>query len=175
MSYLQLAEDKSYYLAERNPKELYLFVPAGYRGSERDQYIREDLLDNLPEEVFNQMMNELEPYQNTGLSGKGADRRAARRQRRQDRKTARRDAKQKRVETRSGAFKGFVDTVGGAVSNIFGGGAKSDPGLDMSYTDGQFQATYGEEPSFFEKNKFLILIGGAAIVGGVIYFTMKKK
>ena len=187
MSYLQLAENETYYLAENDPKELYIFVPQGYRGAEKDLYIREDLLDDLSDDQYNLMMYELSSFQNTGLSASATrkarreERRAARKEKKAQRGAgARREARQKRIEARQagrtqrGGIGGALDKIGGIVGGIFGTNAQ-DKSLDVSYQDGDFGVTYEDEPSFFERNKLPLLIGGAVIIGGVIYLTMRKK
>lgn len=172
MANLQLAENdiqltpQNFYgdvtaLAENNPKELYVFIPAGYRGSQEDMYVREDALDNLPEHEFNKIMFDLEPYQETMLSGK-AERKARRAERKANKARrkditmtkragrgggARRAAKQERVATRQagksertaagGGAGGTFDKILGTVSGIFGGGGGGEAPVavqgDMQY------------------------------------------
>jgi hypothetical protein len=170
MGYLQLAENADpnlVHLAETTVKnaDKYVFIPQGYRGAEKDLYVREDLFDNLPETVYQNLMFELEPFQNQGLSGKMADRRAARR-----------DARQKRIETRAGsraAGTSFLDKIGGVAGNILGG--LKGGSIDVQTGPGEFSVDYSGEPSFFEKYKIPILFGGAALIGGGIYLVTRKK
>jgi len=194
MGYLQLAENDPYqHLAEvpSSAMRFYVFIPEGYRGASKDMYVREDVLDDLPEETYTQIMSELQPYQNTGLSAP-ADR-ASRKAARDTRKAGREDRKNKRAaagETRqaarterqrlrseakgknAGAFAGILDKVTGAATSIFGSGS-----VDVQAGGGDFSVDYSapQEESFFSKYKLPILIGGAAVIGGVIYLTTRKK
>jgi len=186
--YLQLAERDPYsYLAESG-KELYIFVPQGFKGAQSDMYIREDTLDNLSNADYQQLMFELEPYQNRGMSGK-----ADRQQRRDARATkkaskgggARREARQTRVATRqqakvdkqtakgTGKGAGFLDKIIGGATSIFG----KEPALDVSYSgDGTaIDVSTGSEPSFMDKYKVPLIIGGVVLVAGGIYLATKKK
>lgn len=193
MGYLQLAEDPFTSLADNvmMNRDKYIFIPAGYRGAEKDLYVREDFFDNMPESTYQQMMQELAAYQNTGLSGK-ADRKA-RRAERKDAKAAkkagrgagaRREARQKRVdarmasktaraEARGGKGGAFLDKVGGIVGDLVGKGpidVETDS-LDIEY-DGQGG---GGEATFFDKYKVPLIIGGVALIGGGIYLATRKK
>ena len=87
MAYLQLADNAYEHLAQR-PNEYYVFIPAGFRGAMKDSYIREDLFDNLSPYDYQQIMQELAPYQNTGMSDK-----ASRKADREAKKTAKADKK----------------------------------------------------------------------------------
>lgn len=170
MGYLQLAESADpnlVHLAETTVKnaDKYVFIPQGYRGAQKDLYVREDLFDNLPETVYQNLMFELEPFQNQGLSGKMADRRAARR-----------EARQKRVETRAAARAqggGFLDKIGNIATNVIGG--LKGGSIDVQTAPGQFSVDYSDEPTFFEKYKVPIIIGGVALIGGGIYLATRKK
>jgi hypothetical protein len=177
MGQLQLAEDPFHALAEdiaRN-QELYIFVPQGYRGASKDLYVREDVFDKLPQDQYNLMMQELEGYQNTGLSGKGADRRQARR----DKRAA---DKQKRIETRQGGkaaraekFGGILGKVTDTIGNIVGGGKQ----VEFQAGGGEANISYkpDDQGSFYENNKTLIWVGvgGIALVGGYMLLKPKKK
>jgi hypothetical protein len=163
MSYLQLADDPYSYLAANDPKQLYVFVPAGFMGATQDTYIREDKFDNLPENQYQIIMQQLAPYQPAGLSD-----RASRRAARTEKKSARRDAKQKRVETRSAAIGSALQKGGDLIKNLIGGAQPIDVqagGLDISYDT---------EPSFFEKNKTLVIVGGLAVLAGGVYLIAKN-
>jgi len=164
MSYLQLAEDPYSYLAANDPKQLYVFVPAGFMGATQDTYIREDKFDNLPENQYQIIMQQLAPYQPAGLSD-----RESRRAARTEKKSARRDAKQKRVETRSAAIGSALQKGGDLIKGLIGGQQPIDVqagGLDISYDT---------QPSFFEKNKTLVIVGGLAVLAGGVYLIAKKK
>jgi hypothetical protein len=181
--YLQLAENN--YLAA-SPNELYIFIPQGFKGSEKDMYIREDLLDNLPQDQYNDLMMQLTPYQPQGMSELSD--RASRKAARQARKAtkggpARREAKQKRIETRAAARAsggGVLNKVIGAATNIFGKGETMPTQRDFSITGSpdEFTASFNNadgEESFFERNKTPLLIGGAVLVAGGIYLATRKK
>jgi len=193
MGYLQLAEDPFTSLADNvmMNKDKYIFIPAGYRGAEKDLYVREDFFDDMPESVYQQMMQELAGYQNTGLSGKSD--RKARRQERRDAKAAkkatkgagaRRDARQKRVDARmnakvskaaaKGSGKGgaFLDKVGGIVGDIMGKGGVE---VATDTVDFNYDPANDLEPTFFEKYKVPLIIGGVVLIGGGIYMATRKK
>ena len=176
MGYLQLAEDPYMMLAEdvtRN-KDKYIFIPEGYRGAQKDTYVREDVFDDMPEAAYRQMMIELGPYQNTGLSKKGnrEERRAKRKSEKEAKKTARREAKQKRVETRSAAFgnigKGLTDVLGNVM-----GTKSADVSVDTSA--GGLDVQIDTQPSWFERNKVLVLGGAAVVIIGGVLLMRKKK
>jgi hypothetical protein len=177
MAYLQLAEN---YLAAA-PMEMYIFIPAGFRGSREDVYIREDILDDLPEMEYRSIMQELAPYQPSGMSAKDPGKKAARKAARAEKKegkggAARREAKQLRVETRAkarGEGGGLFGKAIDAATNIFG---KKDLDIEFDQAGGVNVAfDPATEESFFSKNKIPLLIGGAAVVAGVIYLATKKK
>lgn len=183
--YLQLAERDPYsYLAESG-KELYIFVPQGFRGSQKDMYVREDTFDNLSPMDYQQLMFELEPYQNRGMSGK-EDRQARRNARAKKKETrgggARREARSQRQAqrqearaTRQASGGGFLDKIIGGATSIFG--KEPTGGLDVSYEGGDGTAidvnTGGQ--TFMDKYKVPLIIGGVVLVAGGIYLATKKK
>lgn len=166
MAYLQLAENPYYNLADMR-KDLYIFVPEGFEGAQEDMYIREDKFDNLPENEYQILMAKLAPFQPDGLSGKRGD---ARRARKDERRKQRQEAKQKRVETRSEALGKFVEKAGDIVGNIV---RKTPANVDVQ--GGGLDISYSTEPSFFERNRVPLLIGGIALIGGGIYLATRKK
>lgn len=170
MSYLQLADNPYSHLAGGDARELYVFVPAGFEGAQQDMYIREDKFDSLPDNEYQILMSKLAPYQPSGLSGKGKDRRAKKQADKDARRKQRMDAKQKRVETRSSAFSSILNKAGDVVGGILG---KQPVNVDAS--TGGLDVSYSTEPSFWEKYKTPVLIGGALVVGGVIYMSTRKK
>ena len=181
MAYLQLAEN---YLAAA-PMDMYIFIPAGFRGAAEDVYIREDILDDLPPNEYRAIMQELAPYQPQGLSaGDKASRKAARAEKKAGKGgAARRDAKLKRVEARQ-AGKAERVAKGGGAANIFGKvldtakGFIQNKDLDVEFDQGGGVNVAFEpetEESFFSKNKIPLLVGGAVVVAGVIYLATKKK
>ena len=183
MAYLQLADNAYSHLAAQ-PNKFYVFVPEGFRGALKDSYIREDIFDSMDPDDYAQVMRELAPYQNTGLSGKDdrASRKAARATKketqgagaRRDAKAARQSARQTAKTARAAAGGGF-----GGVLNKIGGIAKDILGKDVQVDAGGLQIDYQapqDEESFFQKYKWPILIGGGAVlIGGVYMLTKKKK
>lgn len=173
--YLQLAESPYNKLAEMTSQDLskYVFIPEGYKGATKDLYIREDLLDSLPDFVYDQMMIELRPYQNTGLSGifdKAKARREARRSAKQKRIEARQAGKAGRAEKRSALLTNITDKVAG----IFGG-SKAPAGLDVSVGPGGVNVDLDSEPTFWDQYKVPIIVGGVAIGGLIAYKALTKK
>lgn len=170
MSYLQLAEDPYSHLAQ-DVMSNYIFIPAGYRGSTKDLYVREDFFDNLPESTYQAMMQELAQYQNTGLSSKASDRRDARKAKRTEKKSTKAVTREAKKEKRSARFGGVLDKVGGIVGNIIGG----NKAIDITAGGGGLDIQYEEESSTWDRYKVPIIIGGIALVGGGIYLATRKK
>lgn len=189
MGYLQLAEEDPYmHLAEVPAQNMkyYVFIPEGYRGASKDMYIREDVLDDLPPATYAQIMNELDAYQNKGLSA-SKDERKARRAGREERKSTRANAGKTRQEARTerqrlrseakgkkdgSGFKGILDTVAGTARDIFGKG-----NVEVDAGSGGFSVDVDTQPqeSFFSKYKLPIILGGAAVIGGAIFLITRKK
>lgn len=185
MAYLQLAENEYNRLAEAN-YDKYIFIPEGFRGAVKDTYVREDLFDDLPDMVYDQLMAELSQFNKVGLSGK-ADRKARREERKKMKATkkagrgaaARREARQKRVETRAaarektGGLSGILGKVGDIAGSIMG---TNKAAIDVTAGGGDFSASFDtEEETFFQKYKTPLIIGGVAIGGFVVYQLLKKK
>lgn len=192
MGYLQLAENDPYsHLAEvgADSMKFYVYIPEGYRGATKDMYIREDVLDDLPAATYAQIMFELAPYQNTGLSAskeereaQRSERKAGREERKNTRATAgktRQDARTERQRLRSeskgkgaGAFGGILNTVAGTAKDIFGKG-----NVDVNAGGGEFSVDYSSQPeeSFFSRYKIPIILTSAAVIGGGIYLFTRKK
>lgn len=185
MAYLQLAENDYTMLAAAN-YDKYIFIPEGFRGAVKDSYVREDLFDTLPDMVYDQLMVELEQFNQVGLSGK-ADRKARREERKKLKATkkagrgaaARREARQKRIETRAaarektGGFAGILGKVGEVAGNILG---TNRAAIDVTAGGGDFSLDVDtEEETFFQKYKTPLIIGGVAIGGLVLYQIIKKK
>jgi hypothetical protein len=190
MGYLQLAENPYERLAEGVPaKDLYIFVPAGFRGAVKDMWIREDSLDGLSDVEYLELMRSLEPYQNQGmsygftqLSGKAErqarrDARKAKKQSKASVKQAKRDAKIERAKSGKTALDSIIGGAQNIVGTIFGGGAAAgdQEKLDVQGTVGGVEFDLGPEQSFFERNKTLILVGGVAAGGLLIYMLTKKR
>jgi LPXTG-motif cell wall-anchored protein len=154
----------------------------------KDSYIREDLFDNLSPYDYQQIMQELAPYQNTGMSDKASRKanREAKKSAKAEKKTtqgagARRDAKAMRQKQRQDSRLAKVQ-AGGGIGNVLGkvvDGAKNifGKGLDVEASGGGLEIDYssGGEPTFFEKNKIPLIVGGVAVVGLGVYLLTKKK
>jgi hypothetical protein len=181
MAFLELAENENYNsIAEGNVMDKYVFVPAGYRGATKDMYIREDLLDNMPEAI----VSELDAFNVRGLSDK-ASRQARREQRkatRQTNKTERRTARAARQQSRQEALKSIVGTAADTVQNIFGTGDTTAtdttdmPNKSLFEKDLNFNVDLNE--TFWEKNRNWILpvgIGAVVLTGAYFLLGNKKK
>jgi len=178
MSYLQLADNQ--YLAQK-PNDLYIFIPQGFRGAENDSYVREDIFDNLAPTDYAQLMYELNPYQNKGmseLSDRASRKEAreekkktkgggARREARAARQKTRQDAKTERAKSGGGAG-GILDKIGGIAGKIINKGGSVE-------VDGSVLEYDPAEESFFSKYKTPLLIGGGLVAVGAIYMLTKKK
>jgi preprotein translocase subunit YajC len=181
MAFLQLAEAPGFEHLAQNfaaNTDKYIFIPAGYRGAVKDSYVREDLFDDLSDMEFENMMQELAPYQNTGLSSK-----ASRQDRRKERKQTKAANKKEKIQIRQAAKTERVKAGGGIAGAIgkVGDIAKSilAPGTGVDVTAGgkdiSFNVSGDQEESFFSKYKTPLLIGGGLLVGGIIYTMTKKK
>ena len=193
MGYLQLADDGYSHLAELSREDLdkYIFIPEGFKGSQKDMWIREDAFDNLDPDDRAETLRALAPYQQQGLSkGRGKEKREERYQLRMKKKAgrgagARREARQQRIQTRQeqktarkaqGGGGEWLDKVGGIVGGIFGKGQDQgggDRSLDLQTDNLDLQVSGGNE-SFFSKYKWPIIIGGVAITGGIIFAVTRK-
>lgn len=172
MGYLQLAEGYEN-LAESviANQDKYIFIPMGYRGAQKDLYVREDFFDNLPDSDYQQMMFELSKYQNTGLSSNASERRAARKAKKAQKKSTKAATKDEKKAKRAERFGGILDKVGGIVGNIVGG--KS---VDVTADQGGFSVDVNqEEESWLSRNKIPVAIGAVVLIGGGIYLATRKK
>ena len=180
MAYLQLAEAPGFEHLAQNfaaNTDKYIFVPQGFRGAQKDSYVREDLFDGLSDQEFAILMQELAPYQNTGLSSK-----ASRQERRKERKTTKAANKKEKIQIRQAAKTERVKAGGGIAGAIgkVGDIAKSilAPGTGVDVTAGGKDISFNvqeEEESFFTKYKTPLLIGGGLLLAGTIYTITKKK
>jgi|688.fasta_scaffold23022_12 LPXTG-motif cell wall-anchored protein len=190
MSYLQLAENDPYNrLAEGNPLNNYIFIPAGMLGMQTDTYVREDFFDGLSADEYQKTITMLAPYQNQGLSAIGAiagiGLNVAKRliQKRQERVAA---------GTAKPLFK-----AGGKLSNLVGKlkGMKAQAATDQNAMPApteknqpfdvqasgniggtEFNVTAGEEKeSFIKKYKTPLLIGGGLLLVGGAFLLLRKK
>lgn len=189
MGYLQLAENPYNRLAEGIPaKDLFVFVPAGFRGSVKDMWIREDAFDGMNDVEYLELMRSLEPYQNAGLSygftqlsGKAErqarrDARKAKKQSKADVKQAKREAKIERAKSGKTALDSIIGGAQNIVGTIFGTNAGTDQTkLDVQGTVGGVEFDIEPEQSFFEKNKTLIIVGGIGLGGLALYMLTKKR
>jgi len=184
MGYLQLAEMDYSMLAE-NPKENYIFIPAGYAGASKDMHVREDYFDNLNDAEYIAMMRELAPYQGQGLSvlpiaaagvaGNAIRNLIARRQARVAAGTAKPLFKPGGLISRIGAkLKGQQSAPGTDLMPVSmdpkSGGVQIGGTIDI----GGAEQIIPEE-TFFQKNKNLLLIGGAVAAAGIIFLVTRKK
>jgi hypothetical protein len=177
MAFLELAENENYNaIAENNVMDKYVFVPAGYRGATKDMYIREDLLDNMPEAI----VSELDAFNVRGLSDK-ASRQARREQRKatkQANKTERRTARAARQQSRQEALKSIAGTAAGAVQNIFGTGDTTATDTGDMPPEKDFSINIDTQATFWEKNRSWILpvgIGAVVLTGAYFLLGNKKK
>ena len=182
MSYLQLAEDPYMHLAQNIPleaRDLYVYVPQGYRGATKDLYIREDLLDAMPRNAYAKMMFELEPYQNMGMSSKESrqarrDARKLKRSQKDELKEQKRLAKLERIKSGETGLKTLLTGAKDIVGGIFGTGATDTTdtrGLEGSIEFGNQEP----EPTGIAKYKVPLIIGGVALAGFLVYTMTKKK
>jgi len=89
------------HLAENGaPTDLqnYIFVPKGFMGRAEDSYIREDVLDDIPDQEYYELMEVLGPISDNMLGGR--EERQARREARRERRRTRRAEKRANRERR---------------------------------------------------------------------------
>ncbi len=172
MGYLQLAEkDDSFYSHMAQSKDMYVFVPES-ENSANGVWVREDYFDDLPDEQYLKVMTALAPFQPTQMNGifsgikEKVQNWSANRQERKDAKQQAYIAKQER--------KASGDTFGSKIANAiqnFTGGGEAQP-REMQLPDYQIQV--GNEPQPFYKNP-AVIVGGLALLGGIIYLATRKK
>ncbi len=111
MSYLQLADGpvgtQSMYLQDGGVLDYYIEVPAELSKTGKVQYIREDIFDNVPDNLFEQYLDTVEmleegncQYMSEDMFLAGKEERQARRQARRDRRAERRAGRDARKEDR---------------------------------------------------------------------------
>lgn len=169
--YLQLAEE------ENDIREF--FIPCRNQKTGEITYVREDLLDNLPDNVYDRIMQEAEYMESTGMA-EGMGNKAERQARRAERKAAKTEKKkaknlikQARAKKISGdteaARDGEVeesqpekvtvfDKILGGVTSIFGGKggqAATQPGAT---TEGK-----GDNTIWYVLGAVVIIGGGALL------------
>lgn len=184
MAYLQLAEENDYYsqLAE-NPKENYIFIPAGYKGAAKDMHVREDYFDGMPEAEYMQMIQELAPYQSVGLSAVGAALATAG-------GIAKKLIDKRKARVAAGTAKPLFKP-GGLISKIgakLKGANQNQPSEEVAIFErnapisgsvnvGGANIDFGTEPqkTFFQKYKTPLIIGGVVLLAGGVYLATRKK
>jgi hypothetical protein len=188
MAYLQLAEDNPYTaLAESNPMNNYLFIPAGQLGMNEDTYVRSDFFDSLPDDEFRATMSILAPYQNTGMSAVGTAVGLASKliSNISKNRQAKKDAGVPVKPLFKGKEGGLIDKIKKAVEknktkpDSTDQALKDLPAIDLQGTVGSTNVAIGfdpnAEPSFFAKYKTPLLIGGGLIGAFAIYKLVIKK
>lgn len=170
MAYLQLAENNSeqafYNSLAENPKQFYLFVPND-QAPNGGVWVREDYFDNLSPEDWTKTMAALAPYQPQQMSGIISNIRqniADRRERRDIRRDARTEA------VKQGGT--FGSRILNTVSSLFGKGDQAAQTRDMQLPEYQVQVG-STEKKWYENP--LVIVGGLAAIGGVIYLATRNK
>jgi hypothetical protein len=190
MGYLQLAEMDYSMLAE-NPKENYIFIPAGYAGASKDMHVREDYFDNLSDAEYMAMMRELAPYQNQGLSAVGAALIAGKALATKLGPFAKNLIDRRKARVAAGTAKplfkpgGLISRIGDRIKAKQAGAGNGelmpvqmDPrggGVQIGGTIDIGGEEQPQEQTFFQKNKNLLLIGGAVAAAGIIFLVTRKK
>ena len=190
MSYLQLAENDPYNrLAEGNPLNNYIFIPAGMLGMQSDTYVREDFFDGLSADEYQKTITMLAPYQNQGLSAIGAIAGIGL-------NVAKKLIANRQARVAAGTAKPLFK-AGGKLSNLVGKlkGLKAQAATDQNAAVApieknqpfdiqasgnvggtEFNVTAGEEKeSFIKKYKTPLLIGGGLLVAGGLFLALRKK
>lgn len=184
--YLQLAENSTPALQPGEPSNPYIFIP-DVTGQSAGLQVREDYFDVLTDAEFKAMMKVLAPLQpEVGVTltegqflasrGKRRQRREAKKQAKVEKKEKKQEIKQANKDRRAKTIANLVQTVGGVASNIFG---KKAPDLTTTgYDPGEPEPEPDPEPEPEKKPWFkrpIVLIGGALLIGGVIYMATRKR
>jgi LPXTG-motif cell wall-anchored protein len=192
MSYLQLAENDPYNkLAEGNPLNNYIFIPAGMLGMQTDTYVREDFFDGLSADEYQKTITMLAPYQNQGLSAIGAiagiGLNVAKKliQKRQERVAA---GTAKPLFKAGGKLSNLVGKLKGMKAqaatdqNAAAGGEMEKKAFDINASGNvagtEFEIKAGDEKekeSFIQKYKTPLLIGGGLLLVGGAFLLLRKK
>ena len=171
--YLQLADSPAY-LGQASPDllEYMVAIPNQDGGM---SWVREDMLDDVPDEVLYQILQS-QPHM-AGIKdwfGRMRERRQQRKTERRDFKTTKLQMRQERQAQRQQAFGGII----GKVTDAIGGRqAPMEPAYGTrGVTDLFPQITGGANigVSQWWQNP-AVLIGGAVVVLGGIYLLTKKK
>ena len=183
--------------------DAYVFIPAGFLPEfENDTYVRADYFDKYDPTTAEALINALAAQQTVGLSVVGVAAIAGGGLKLAKNLIEKRKAKvaagtAKPIFGAGGIFKGkpggFIDKIkgSGVIGRLKNAAAAPEPqdrllpeqpvGGSVQLPGGQFNVgfTPSEQPagqgSFFQKNKTLLLIGGAVLVGGGIYLATRKK
>lgn len=170
MAYLQLAENNSeqafYNSLAENPKQFYLFVPND-QAPNGGVWVREDYFDNLSPEDWTKTMAALAPYQPQQMSGIISNIRQNIQERR-ERRDIRRDARTEAVQ-QGGTFGSRILNT---VSSLFGKGDQTAQTKDVQLPD--YQVQIGSEQKQWYQNP-VVIVGGLAAIGGIIYLATRKK
>ncbi len=168
MAYLELAENSDT-IVEQAPEELYIFIPEDATG-QNGVWVREDYFDHLTDDEWERTMSGLADFQPDMMNGifdRMRENIAARRERRADRKEGRQESRMGRIEGREGGiFGGKLKNLIGSFLPDFGGGQQ----IPADFPTRGFDLDVGyQTPSFFERNKGLV-IGGVLLlaVGGTV-------
>ncbi len=192
--YLQLAEGENngnYSALAQNSTLLdnYVFVPAGFLDNPENMYVRADYFaTNFDPVTANALIDELAKRQVVGMSVVPIPPQAI---------TAGLNAAKKFIggiiEKRQAAGKKPIFKQGGIFdklkTKILQGGAmekKGEPittpvGAQVQLPGGELNVGYTPAPpatgagSFFQKNKTLLIVGGAALLVGGVYLATRKK
>jgi LPXTG-motif cell wall-anchored protein len=190
--FLQLAEgenDGNYSaLAESGGvMDAYVFIPAGFLPEfDKDTYVRADYFDKYDPITAEALLNALMSQQTVGLSVIGTAAVFA-----GGIKLAKGIIEKRKAAVAAGTKKplfgagGVFDKLKGAVTaagDMTKGAPIDSPiGGNIQLPIGNFQAGFtpnatGElPPTFIQKNKTLLLIGGAVLVAGGIFLAVRKK
>ena len=183
MAFLELAEDRFSMLAQ-DPKENYIFIPAGYAGASKDMHVREDFFDGLTDQQFIAMMQDLAPFQNTGLSalpiaiaaGAAAKKLIARRQARVAAGTAKPLIKPGGLISKIGAqIKGRISGMqpGEQDAVIMERNLPISGGVNVGGAQIDFETAPAQ--TFFQKYRMPLIIGGVIFLAGGVYLATRKK
>ncbi len=184
MAFLELAEDRFSMLAQ-DPKENYIFIPAGYAGATKDMHVREDFFDGLTDQQFIAMMQDLAPYQSVGLSAVGAALATAG-------GIAKKLIDKRKARVAAGTAKplfkpgGLISKIGAKLKGRASGMQPGEQeavimernlpisgGVNVGGTQIDFETA--PEKTFFQKYKTPLIIGGVVLLAGGVYLATRKK
>ncbi len=177
--------------------ENYIYVPAGFMGSTENRYIREDVLDELPDDQYYEIMSSIEEME--PMLGDRESRRARRQARREARQTRRaerranrqrrkdyrmtkgerrREARERRLNIRQAgrterAF-GRQKAYGGAISGVLNKAGSMLPQEQMDQRGFPVGGSVSFGTGVWDQYKWPIIIGGTILIGGVAYILTKK-